>query len=71
MNEYLTVAQLADLLQLHQTTVYRLMTSGEIPFVKIGPGSVRFIRSDIDAWAESKKTPQTQKNILTATQAAE
>jgi excisionase family DNA binding protein len=50
MEEYLTVPQVAELLQLSEKTVYRLAQRGELPGFKAG-GSWRFRRTDIDAWA--------------------
>ena len=49
MEEYLTVPQVAELLQLSEKTVYRLAQRGKLPGFKAG-GSWRFRRQDIDAW---------------------
>lgn len=48
MEKYLTVTQVAELLQLSEKTVYRLAQRGELPAFKVG-GSWRFRRNDIDA----------------------
>ena len=50
MERYLTVPQVADLLQLSEKTVYRLAQRGKLPGFKAG-GSWRFRRKDFDAWA--------------------
>ena len=50
MERYLTVPQVAELLQLSEKTVYRLAQRGKLPAFKVG-GSWRFRRLDIDAWA--------------------
>lgn len=50
MDEYLTVSQVAELLQLSEKTVYRLVQRGKLPGFKAG-GSWRFRRQDINAWA--------------------
>lgn len=50
MRDYLTVADVAALLQLSEKSVYRLAQRGELPGFKAG-GSWRFRRQDIDAWA--------------------
>ncbi|RKY16977.1 MAG: DNA-binding protein [Planctomycetota bacterium] len=50
MPDYLTVPQVAELLQLSEKTVYRLAQRGELPAFKVG-GSWRFRRQDIDDWA--------------------
>jgi excisionase family DNA binding protein len=44
------VAQVAELLQLSEKTVYRLAQHGKLPGFKAG-GSWRFRRRDIEAWA--------------------
>lgn len=49
MDDYLTIAQVAELLQLSEKTIYRLAQQGEIPAFKVG-GSWRFRASDIDQW---------------------
>lgn len=52
----LTVKQLADLLQYSRHTVYVWMCKSQlpIPYYKF-PRGVRFKRSDVDAWIESRK----------------
>jgi prophage regulatory protein len=50
----LTVKELAEMLGVTIICVYRWRDAGEIPpSIKIG-GSVRWRRSDIDAWLASK-----------------
>jgi len=49
MDDFLTIAQVAELLQLSDKTIYRLAQQGEIPAFKVG-GSWRFRASDIDQW---------------------
>jgi excisionase family DNA binding protein len=46
MDEILTAAQVADLLQLHPRTVYKLVKQGAIPGKKFG-GGWRFNRKEI------------------------
>jgi len=53
MNEVLTVKEVADLLKLHQTTVYKMIKSGELPAFKIG-SDWRFHRSQIAEWLKSR-----------------
>lgn len=48
-NEILTIRQVAEYLQMSSTTVYQLVSRGELPGRKVG-GMWRFIRSEIDAW---------------------
>jgi len=53
MDEYLTVSQVAELLQLSRKTVYRLTQQGHLPGVKVG-GSWRFRLAAIDQVLESR-----------------
>ena len=46
MEEILTASQVADLLQLHPRTVYKLVKQGSIPGKKFG-GGWRFNKSEI------------------------
>ena len=46
----MTIAQVAQLLQLSEKTVYHLAKQGDLPCFKAG-GSWRFRREDIDKWA--------------------
>ncbi len=50
MDDFLTAQQVADLLQLHILTVYRLAESGELPGFKAGR-QWRFAREAIEEWA--------------------
>jgi excisionase family DNA binding protein len=47
MKEILTVKEVAHFLKLHQTTVYKMIKSGELPAFKIGSDR-RFRRSRIE-----------------------
>lgn len=49
-DQLLTVQNVADLLAVSATTVYRLKRRGELPFVKVG-GSLRFRAQDVAAFA--------------------
>lgn len=44
--EIMTVAQVADFLQVHPDTIYRLLSSEDIPGMKIR-GAWRVIQSDV------------------------
>lgn len=54
-DEFLTVEELADRLKIHPGTIYNWISAGtlDIPYVKIGR-AVRFRRTQIDAWIDSK-----------------
>lgn len=50
----LDTIQVAELLNLSRSTVYKLAASGELPSYKLG-GSVRFKEDDVIDWIEKKK----------------
>ncbi|MBI1953901.1 MAG: helix-turn-helix domain-containing protein [Candidatus Omnitrophica bacterium] len=47
--EILTINQVADLLHLHEMTVYRLAKEGKLPGFKVG-GRWRFQRDALETW---------------------
>jgi excisionase family DNA binding protein len=53
MDEVLTVEEVANLLKIHRTTVYRMLKSGELPAFKIG-SDWRFNRVHIEEWLKSR-----------------
>ncbi len=64
----LTVKELADYLQVNQTTIYRLVRRSEIPAFKVG-GDWRFNIESIDAWrlsadARSTAAPESRLEIV-------
>lgn len=51
MEQLLKVRDVCERTQLSRTTVYELITSGQLPSVTLGLGRVRRVReSDLDAW---------------------
>src|ERR1700693_2928359 len=54
----LTVKELADYLQVNQTTIYRLARRSEVPAFKVG-GDWRFNIESIDAWRLSVEARST------------
>lgn len=57
---YLTVAQVADRLQLSEVSIRRTIKSGEIPLVRLSTrpgGAVRIPEHELDAWLHSVRTP--------------
>ena len=48
-SEILKIEQVAELLQLHVMTVYRLVKEGKLPGFKVG-GRWRFHREVLEAW---------------------
>ena len=58
MDEILTASQVADLLQIHPRTVYKLVKQGALPGRKFG-GGWRFSKSDILLMV----SPQAKTNL--------
>ena len=50
----LTIADVAELLNLSVSTVRRLQRQRKIPFLKVG-GSVRFFKGDVVAYLERRR----------------
>ena len=56
--EFLTDAQVAELLNITSRTTLRWRRDGDgPPFVRIGPRCVRYKRSDLDAWIAAQTFP--------------
>ncbi len=51
--EIMTVRDLAEYLQCHQSTIYRLVKRGEIPAFRLG-GDWRFKSDQIERWMEQQ-----------------
>ena len=56
--KYLTIDQVAELLQVTRMTVYNLQNKG-LPFIKIGK-NVRFDKDDVIEWMNSNKVYKKQ-----------
>lgn len=54
----LTVEQVAEYLQISESSLRRLMYKGDIPYVKVG-GSVRFEPGDITQYIDKQKSLST------------
>ncbi len=51
--EILTLKQVAEYLNCHTSTMYRLVSGGAVPYFRLG-GSFRFQKSTIDDWIKGK-----------------
>src|SRR5271157_1964643 len=63
--EFYTVAQLAELLQLTEMTIYRMISRGELPCYVIGRAK-RFRSSDLESFLESCRMPAAGNGIPAA-----
>jgi excisionase family DNA binding protein len=58
----LTVSEVAEILRLHSTTIYRLVKRGDLPGFKLG-GNWRINRASLDLWLLPERrrplTPRT------------
>lgn len=52
-SSFLTLRDVAKLLQLSEKSVYRLAQAGKIPGFKAG-GTWRFRREDVDGWVDAQ-----------------
>ena len=52
--QYLTVKQMAEILQVSQRTIYRLIDSGKLPAYKLDR-DWRIAKEDIDQFLEKRK----------------
>jgi excisionase family DNA binding protein len=60
MKKLLTLQQVAQRLQISETTLYKLARKGKIPAIKVG-NQWRFKKEDIDKWLESQKVSEKKK----------
>lgn len=59
--QYLTLAEVAALLRVHQTTIYRLLRKKELPAFKVGR-DWRFSAERIDQWRTELEMKQREIN---------
>lgn len=60
-----TEEQGAELLSISVQTLYRLRMAGDVPFVQLGNRNIRYLVSDLVAWAESRRqTRQTDSDAV-------
>ena len=60
MEKLLTLQQIAQRLQISETTLYKLARDSKIPAIKVG-NQWRFKLEDIDSWLESQKVTHGKK----------
>ena len=62
MDEFLTVAEVAELLKLNQQTVRNWIDQGDLPAIHVGR-RVRIARSDFDALIEAGRTQPRSDSV--------
>ena len=60
--QLMSIRDLADYLNLNQTTIYTWAQQGMLPGYKLGR-TWRFRPSDIEAWLEERKNSEVSKSI--------
>lgn len=55
IGEYLTVKEVMEELKVSRKTVERWMNAGELTRIKLGEGTVRIDRKDLDEFVERRK----------------
>lgn len=55
---YLTYKQASSLLEIPMGTMYSLVRTKRIPHVRLGPRSVRFIRTDLERWMQEHRVSE-------------
>jgi excisionase family DNA binding protein len=55
--ELLTAAEVARVLRLHPKTPYQWAREGRIPFVRLGPGAIRFLPQDVERLIADRLVP--------------
>jgi excisionase family DNA binding protein len=60
--EYLTVLEVAEILQVNKFTIYRWSKSGKIPSRVIGGRVLRFLASDIEAFTRPLNMERYHEN---------
>ena len=49
MSQIMTLREVAEMLHVHYTTIYRLVHRGELPCFRVG-SDWRFMRSELERW---------------------
>jgi len=62
MTEILTKADVAKQFKLSKGTVDYLVTTGQIPFMRLGKRSVRFSRKSLEQWVKDRENITVKYN---------
>jgi len=61
----LTVDEVAEILRVSPSSVYRRIQAGELPAVKLGHRQVRIKQEDLDAYIEAHRITSTESTLST------
>jgi len=61
----LTVDEVAEILRVSPSTVYRRIQAGELPAIKLGHRQVRIKQEDLDAYIEAHRITSTEFTLST------
>jgi excisionase family DNA binding protein len=61
-SQFMTEAELAEILKVSKSTLHKLRENGTIPFQLIGT-CIRYNREDIDAWIKDKGHNQPNERV--------
>ena len=64
-HQFYTIAQLAELLQVHENTIYRLVRAGKIEHYKVG-AQIRISAAELERLKVERKSNQNQTHIMAA-----
>ena len=62
-NPILTIAELSEYLQIHRTTIYRMLREGRLPGFRIG-SDWRFSLEAIEQWLRDQSRPKSKADVL-------
>jgi excisionase family DNA binding protein len=57
----MTTTEVAEYLKVHQTTIYKMVAQGQIPFFRVG-SDYRFHRDIIDKWMTDETSEELKKS---------
>jgi excisionase family DNA binding protein len=60
-DELLTIDEVAKVLKVHKSHIFRLMKEGELPIVKRGKRYTRILRSDLIAFIQKQRLETTRR----------
>jgi excisionase family DNA binding protein len=62
-DELLTIDEVAKVLKVHKSHIFRLMKEGELPIVKRGNRYTRILRSDLGAFIQKHRVEPNRKGV--------